>query len=136
MFHQNDVQDQLHSSKIQEKGYRVKPVLLLLHLPCLSTLSWYFVAPLGKKKRKVSCRKDWQNGSVKYEFPVPESLFKIWLHTLHPCTSASMMQDICWQKLQQESHGGASMCWLWAVTSVVAAVSLSLQTRCAACWWQ
>lgn len=40
------------------KKDRVKTVLLLLHLSCVSTLSWYFVAALGKKKRKAPSRKD------------------------------------------------------------------------------
>lgn len=108
------------------KKDRVKPVLLLFHLPCVSTLSWYFVAALGKKKRRAPSRKDWQNGSMNYEFPVPESPFKFWLHTLQPCTSASIMQDICWQNLQEEAHGGAC-----------AGFGLShqwwLQTRCVTC---
>lgn len=46
-----------------------------------------------------------------YEFPVPGSPFKFWLHRLQPPTSAPVMQDICWQDLQEPGspvvHGGA-----------------------------
>lgn len=72
------------SSSILQRSRKkeLKPVLLLLHLPCVRTLSWSFVATSGKKKRKVPSSKDWQNCSMNYEFPVSGIPFKFWLHTL------------------------------------------------------
>lgn len=69
MFHRNDVQEQLYSSKIQEKRHSKASAFIAPPAPC-KHLVLYFITAVGKKKRKVPSRKDWQNGSMNCEFPV------------------------------------------------------------------